>query len=348
MKIIRCTLSLIVMVLGMTTGAVANEKLTVFSGRKEPLIRPVIDLFEKTSNIKVTLKTGKSGALAHQILQELPKTTADVFIAKESGSLEFLRMKGGFDSYSSEATKNIPDSVKASDNTWIGVSGRSRAVIYNKDLVKDEDLPTHLEDLLDVKYKGKVAAVNSGNESLVAWVSGLRLAIGHAKTKELLQGLKDNDIQLIGKSHTQVRKSIARGEFPFGLINHYYYHLQRHDAEVDYRNVGIIYLDQDKGGRGEIVNVSGAGIVKNAPHRGNAEKFINFLASSEAQRLFAEVNFEYPLIAGVKAHPETLEALGCKEDADALKCIRMMPVVLDELGGALNDTLDLLDDVDWN
>jgi len=324
-----------------------HNTLVVFSGRKEPLIKPVIDLFEKQTGINVVLKTGKSAILGQQILQELPNPSADVFIAKESGSLEFLRIHNAFTIFESENTRKVPKHLRSGDGTWVGVSGRSRAVIYNKDLIKDKDLPSKLEDLLDPRYKGKIAAVNSGNESFIAWVSALRIKLGEDETRRLLKGLKKNKITLVSKSHTDVRKSVGRGEFSLGLINHYYYHLQKKEVDRALRNVGIIYLDQEEGGRGELINVSGAGIIKNAKHIDQAKQFIDFLVSPAAQYLFASVNFEYPLIKDVPVHQDVLDSMNCQKSY-VFDCLSSMGTHLDQLGSEIDNTLRLLDEVDWN
>jgi len=323
-----------------------GDELIVFSGRKEPLIKPVINLFQEKTGIKVILKTGKSTALGQQILQEQPNPTADVYIAKESGSLEYLRLKGVFDIYQSESTAKIPDKFKARDGSWIGVSGRSRALIYNNDLVKGDDVPRTLEDLIDPKWKGKLTAVNSGNESFVAWISALRIKLGDEKVEELLTKLKENNIQLFTRSHTDIRKAVGRGEYPLGLINHYYYHLQKQEPDKELRNVSIVYLDQQEDARGELVNVSGVAIVKGAKNLKAAQQFIDFLVSNDAQKLFAEVNFEYPLLFGVQAHPEVLSSLNCNESS-VFDCLSVMDVHLDELGPEMEATQKLLEQVEW-
>ena len=328
--------------------SIQPQSLVVFSGRKEPLIKPIIALFEKTTGIKVVLRTGQSALLAQQILHNISHPTADIFIAKESGSLEYLRLNNAFVPYVSEGTQRIPKELKANDNTWIGVSGRSRALMYNKTMVKEEDLPQYLEDLTDERFKGKIAVVNNGNPSFVAWISALRIRLGDTKVKELLMKFKHNDMQRIGNSHTQIRKAVGRGEYPYGLVNHYYYHLQKHEIDKAYSHVGIVYLDQEQGGRGEIVNVSGVGIIRNTNNIYGAKKFIDFLTSNEAQSLFANINFEYPLVEGVKANDEVLMALNCESGRNALECIHRMPVSLDQLGELLMSTLDLLDEISWN
>jgi len=341
------TVVFVFLTIAVFVSATQSSEIVVFSGRKEPLIKPVIQLFEKETGIKVILKTGKSAILGQQIMQEMSNPSADIYIAKESGSLEYLRLKGVFEQYKSQYTKEIPEKFKAGDGSWIGVSGRSRALIFNTSFVGRWEVPTTLTDLTNPKWKGKIAAVNMGNESFVAWISALRINLGDKKTKKFLKKLKKNDIQLLSKSHTDIRKAVGRGEYPMGLINHYYYHLQKHEIDPVYRNVDVVYLDQLTGQRGELINVSGAAIVKGAVHLKEAKRFIDFLVSSKAQELFAEVNFEYPLLPGVKTHPEVLEAIHCTEPS-AIDCLNVMNVRLDQLGQEMDKTLELLENVNWH
>ncbi|MBI2871014.1 MAG: extracellular solute-binding protein [Candidatus Omnitrophica bacterium] len=323
------------------------QELVILSSRKEPLVRPVIDLFEKETGIRVILKTGESAILGQQILQESPAAAADIYIAKESGSLEYLRSKGAFEPIASTEIFVIPQEFRSREGYWVGVSGRARAVIYNEDLISYEDVPKTLWELADPRFKGMIAAAHSGNESLVAWVSALRLSWGDEETERFLTALKENEIALISDSHTDVRKAVGRGEYALGLINHYYYHLQKHEPDPETTHVGIVYLDQEEGERGELVNVTGAAIIQGAPHREQAKRFVEFLLSPEAQKLFAEVNFEYPLRAGVETHPEVLEAMGCGGPS-ALDCLKRMKVPLDGLGAVLEGTQNLLDRVGWH
>lgn len=327
-----------------------SGKLVIFSGRKEPLVIPVLSLFQQRTGIEITLKTGSATELAQQVLQELPDPSADVFIANDSGTLEFLRLKGALQPYLSEAVEKIPERFRAKDGSWLGVSGRSRAIIYNTKLIKPEELPTTVFDLIDPKWKGKIAATNAGNESFVSWISALRLTLGDELVKTFLEKLKENKIALLGSSHTDVRKAVGRGEFTIGLINHYYYHLQLREPDEGVRNVGILYHDQGPFHLGTLINAAGAAIIKNAKNLAEAQQFMDFLASPEAQKLFAELNFEYPLLPGTPTHPEVIaviqQATGCDQPAP-LDCLKQMPIPLDRLGIELERTQDLLEEAGW-
>jgi iron(III) transport system substrate-binding protein len=330
----------------------AGGELLIFSGRKEPLLAPVLALFQEQTGVRVTAKFGQATALAQEILQlqRFGRSVPDIIMSNDSGTLEFLRVQGALRPYTSPAIERIPERFRAQDGSWLGVSGRSRAIIYNKDLVSPDELPTTVFDLIAPKWKGRIAATNAGNESLVSWVSALRLVLGDELVRVFLEKLKENEIALISSSHTDIRKAVGRGEYAIGLINHYYYHLQRNEPDPALRNVGILYHDQGAFQMGTFLNAAGAGIVRGASNAENAQRFLDFLASPEAQKLFAEVNFEYPLLPGVEVQPEVLEAVqqatGC-ERPEVLECLKLLPVPLDALGNELESTQRLLEEVDW-
>jgi iron(III) transport system substrate-binding protein len=330
MSLLKRSLLLIALVLAPTTVAQPPGEVVIYSGRSEPLIVPVIQLFQQQTGIKVTLQSGTATALANLVLQEQPNPRADLFIANDAGTLEFLKLKGALQPYSSEQIKKIPEQFRARDGSWLGVSGRSRVIMYNTKLVKSEELPNSVFALTDPRWKNKIAMATTRNESVIAWVTALRLTKGDAFTKEYLLKLKANGIVTLN-GHTDVRKAVGRGEFPLGLVNHYYYHLELRDGSP----VGVIYPDQGPDDIGVLVNAAGAAIIKNAKHLKEAQLFLDFLASPQAQKLFAELNFEYPLLPGVPTAP------GVKPLAE----IKLMPVRLDELGKELEQTLKLLDEV---
>ncbi|MFN4219213.1 MAG: extracellular solute-binding protein [Candidatus Bipolaricaulia bacterium] len=330
MSVVKKFAVAVALMLAPTTLAQSSGELVIYSGRSEPLIVPVIQLFQQQTGIKVTLQSGSATALANLVLQEQPNPRADIFIANDAGTLEFLKLKDALQPYISEQIKKIPEQFRARDGSWLGVSGRSRVIMYNTKLLKPNELPQSVFDLTHPRWKNKLAMATTRNESVVAWVTALRLVKGDAFTKEYLLKLKANGIVTLN-GHTDVRKAVGRGEFPLGLVNHYYYHLELRDGSP----VGVIYPDQGPDDIGVLVNVAGAALVRNAKHVREAQRFLEFLASPEAQKLFAELNFEYPLLPGVPTMP----------GVRPLETIKLMPVRLDELGKELEKTLKLLDEV---
>lgn len=330
MSLVKRSLLLAVLLCAPMTLAQPSEELVIYSGRSEPLIVPVIRLFQQQTGVPVTLQSGSATALANLVLQEQPNPRADLFIANDAGTLEFLKLKNALQPYISEQIKKIPEQFRARDGSWLGVSGRSRVIMYNTKLLKPEELPRSVFELTDPRWKNKLAMATTRNESVVAWVTALRLTKGDQFTKEYLLKLKANGIVTLN-GHTDVRKAVGRGEFSLGLVNHYYYHLELRDGSP----VGVSYPDQGPDDIGVLVNAAGAAIVKNAKHLKAAQLFLDFLASPEAQKLFAELNFEYPLLLGVSTAP----------GVRPLETIKLMPVRLDELGKELEKTQKLLDEV---
>jgi iron(III) transport system substrate-binding protein len=328
------------------TAAQGPENLVIFSGRREPLLTPVLQLFQQQTGIQVTVKFGSTTALAQEILQlqDARRPVPDVFLANDAGTLEFLQVtREAFQSYTSPAIERIPERFRAPDGSWLGISGRSRVIIYNRDLVKPEELPSTAFDLIHSQWRGKIAVSNaSDTDGFVPWVSALRLTLGDELTKAFLLKLKENQITILSEQ-TDIRKAVGRGEFALGLINNYYVYLQRHESEPAVRNVGILYHDQGPFQLGTLLNATGAAIVKGATHQEDAQRFLDFLVSPDAQKLFAELNFEYPLLPGVSIHPEVVEDL----PAGSLDALKQMPISPADLGRELEATQQLLEEVGW-
>ncbi len=287
------------------TAAAAAEgtvsgKLVIYSGRTEPLIQPVLDAFKvKYPDVEVLLKAGSNSELANGLIEEQANPQADVFITTELFTVQTLSQKGVFQSYRPSEADQIPPEFIGPDNTWVGLTRRARVIMYNTDLVAPEDLPKSIFDLTDPKWKGKIAAAGSTNGSMQAQIAAMRQLQGEEKTEAWLQGLLDNDVTFFG-GHTDVRKAVGAGEFPLGLVNHYYYYLQKAEGSP----VGIIYPDQGEGQIGLITNATAAAIVKGAPNQPAAQALVDFLLSTEGQKLFAELNYEYPLLPGVALHKD--------------------------------------------
>ncbi len=311
------------------TSAQQGGQLIIYSGRREPLIVPVIDLFKKATGIQITLKSGEDQALANLVLQEQPNPIGDVYLTVDSGLLEFLRIKGVLQTYTSDAIKKIPERFRAADGSWVGASGRGRAMMYNTNLVKPEELPKSVFEIIDSKWKGKVSMDNLRKESTLAWITSMRLAKGAAFTQNFVLKLKENQVIFLDGG-PEVRKAVGRGQVALGLLNHYHYNIELRDNKSP---VGVHYPDQGPTDVGILVNAAGAAIVKGAKHVAEARKFLDFLVSAEAQKIFAELNYEWPLLPGVAT----------AEGVRPLDSLKQTPVSLDKLGQELQNTLDFLD-----
>lgn len=277
-----------------------NSNLVIYSGRSEPLLQPVIEAFKaRHPAVKVLLKAGSNSQLANALLEERANPQADLFIATELFTIQALARPGALQAYRPAGAALLPAEFVHPDNLWVGVTRRARVMMYNTDLVSAADAPKSLLELTDPKWRGQIAAAGSTNGSLQAQVAAMRQLIGESATEAWLRGMLDNQVTFFG-GHTDVRKAVGAGEFALGLVNHYYYHLQLAEGS----QVGIVFPDQDEGQMGLLTNATAAGIVNRAANLAAAQAFLDFLVSPEGQRLFAENNYEYPLLSGVASRPE--------------------------------------------
>jgi iron(III) transport system substrate-binding protein len=328
MGLALCLLSAVVAITAVSAPAQTAGELTIYSGRREPLIMPVIDLFKKATGIQVTLKSGEDQALAQLVLQEQPNPIGDVYLTVDSGLLEYLRLKAALQTYSSDATRKIPERFRAADGSWVGASGRGRAMMYNTNQVKADDVPKSVFDVVNPKWKGKVGLDSLRKESTLAWITSVRLVKGEKFTAEFVRKLKENQAVFLDGG-PEVRRAVGRGQVALGLLNHYHYNLELATKTP----VGVHYPDQGRDDVGILVNAAGAAIVKGAKHAKESRAFVDYLVSAEAQKVFAELNFEWPLLPGVAT----------ADGVRPLSQLKQTEVSLDRLGKELQNTLDFLD-----
>jgi len=213
---------LLVSLLAHADVVLAADKLTVYSGRAERLIKPVLDEFTAKSGVQVDLLSSGTTELVNRLKAEGDRTVADLFLTNDAGSLEQARAAGLLRPLNMrEVERAIPPQFRAPDNAWIGLSGRFWIIVYNKTLVKPEELKSLL-DLGNPKWKGKIAIPNAGSEYLQAGVSVIRATYGDAKTKEFLEGLRDNAGAQVYQKSSQIVEAVAKGQASLGIVNHYY------------------------------------------------------------------------------------------------------------------------------
>jgi len=274
---------------------VAGE-LTVYTSRAESLFKPVLEAFNQAyPDVKVTVLTGSNGELAAKLLEERANPQADLLINSDILTMQSLAEQGIFAPNDSPAVAAVPEAYRADDGSWTALTLRPRVIMYNTELVSEEELPTTMMGLTDPKWKGQIGSADSRNGAMVAQLVAMRHLLGEETMTAFVQGLVANDTQWFG-GHTDVRKAVGAGELKLGLVNHYYYHLSKAEGAP----VGIVYPDQGEGEMGLIVNSTNAGIVQGAKHPELAKLFVDFMLSPEGQKVYAEQNFEYPVTPGVE------------------------------------------------
>lgn len=285
------------LLLHVHASASASE-LVIYSGRKESAIKPVVELFERQTGIKVALKVGKTSGLANEMLQERQRPRADIFIATEAGVCEILAKEGLLEPYASPGARTIPAAHKSARGLWTGISGRARVIIYNTALVKEGDIPRSIFDLTEAKWKGKIAIAGTRERTTLAWLSALVEVMGEAKAKAYIDKLIENGMKVL-PDNSDVWRGVGSGEFAVGLTNSPNYHLAL-EAKLP---IGVVYPDQGPSGMGVLVNPNAVAIVKGAKNLDQARQFVDFLFSKPAQELLVHHAFEIPLLPGIDPGP---------------------------------------------
>ena len=313
--------------------APAADKLIIYSGRAERLIKPVLDAFTAKTGIQVELLSSGTTELVNRLKAEGDRTQADLLITNDAGSLELARAAGLLRPMNMrEVERAIPAQFRASDNSWVGLSGRFWIVVYNTTMVKPEEVKSLL-DLADARWKDKIAIPNSGSEYLQAGVSVIRASVGDDRTKKFLTGLRDNAGTQVYQKSSQIVEAVAKGQVAMGIVNHYY--VYRHLATQPSSPIAVLMPDQQEGGIGAIMNVAGVGILKHTAHLDSAKLLVEFLVAQAGQRMFADLDKEYPLHPDVKADPALIER----------KSFRAALVLLTKLAELREPTLTLIEQV---
>lgn len=309
-----------------STPAETQESITLYSGRNEELIQPLVDQFSDQTGINVEVRYGGSAELALLIQTEGDNTPADLFISQSPGALGLLAGEGRLSTLSNQLTSRVDSGFVASDNTWVGLTGRVRVVVYNSDLVSETDLPTSVLDLVDPKYAGRVGVAPT-NGSFQDFVTAMRNELGDGATREWLVGMARNNSPNYPKNSAIV-EAVGRGEIPMGLVNHYY-NLRAVEADPSVPSKNHFLPVDDIG---SLVIVTAGAVLSSSESSDAAESLIEFLLSDDAQMTFAEQTQEYPLVAGIAA-PSGLPSL----DGYAAQTIDY-----DLLGDGLLGTINLI------
>jgi len=269
--------------------------LTLYSGRAEFQVKPILEQFEKATGLKVSARYGASAELAAQIAEEGSGSRADVFWAQDAGALGSVDKLGLFGPVPQDVVSVVDRKYRAPADNWTGVSGRARVVVYDPRKVPAAELPASVFDLTQPKWKGRIAIAPT-NGSFQSFVTAMLIAEGEPRTRSWLQGIKANDPRNY-PSNDLIVKAANDGQVDLGLVNHYY--LFQLQSEIG-REKTVARNHYTAGtDPGALVNVAGVGILKSSKKQADAARFVEYLLSEPAQRHFAEVNFEYPLRPGV-------------------------------------------------
>ena len=299
--------------LALTSGAIAQDNvLNLYSSRHYQTDEALYAGFTKQTGIKINRIEASEDALIARIRSEGERSPADVLITVDAGRLWRAEQMGLFQAVKSAALESrIPASFREPGGHWFGFSMRARVIAYAKAKVKAGEVPTY-ESLAEPKWKGRICVRSSSNIYNLSLMGALIEQLGEAQAEGWAKAVRTNMAREPKGGDTDQLKAVAAGECDVAISNHYYYaRLARSSKPADRAvadKVGIVFPNQ--AGRGAHVNVSGAGVLKHAPNREAAVKFLEYLASDEAQRHFADGNNEWPVVPSVRVNNPVLAALG--------------------------------------
>lgn len=270
-------------------------QLTIYSGRGESLVGPLLERFEAETGISVRIRYAGTAELAIQIAEEGNRSPADVYYGQDAGALAFLSEEGLAAQLPADITAMVDDNFQDDEGRWIATSGRARVLIISPERVSNP--PDSVFDLVDPEWKGRIGWAPT-NGSFQAFVTAMRQIHGEEATEEWLRGMIANDVAVYPKNTPQVQ-AVGDGELDIGLVNHYY--LFRFDDDWPAANHFT-----DPGEAGALINVAGVAMLEGSNNRSNALRFIRFLLSEEGQTYFRDQTNEYPVASGVEANPRLI------------------------------------------
>ncbi|GIM28851.1 iron deficiency-induced protein A [Clostridium polyendosporum] len=316
-----------------------EQVVNVYSERNYDTDKQLYADFTKKTGIKVNVVEGTADELLERLTREGNDSEADMFITSDVGRLHKAKEKGLLQSSLSDTiSKNVPENLIDKDGEWVALTARARVIVYAKDRVNPEQLSTY-EDLTSPKWKGKVVVRSSSsvyNQSLLASFIAIN---GEEKAEEWAKGLVANLAREPKGNDRDQAKAIVSGVGDVAIMNTYYVGKMLNSSDAEEvkvaKNIGVFFPNQST--NGTHINISGVGVTKIAKNKENAIKLIEFLSGTEAQKLFAEANFEYPVNKDV-------------EPADLLKSwgeFKTQDINLTELGENNKKAVEIMNKVGW-
>jgi len=276
----------------------AEGPLTIYSGRSEELVGEVFTRFTAATGIEVEVRYAGTSELAATILEEGGNSPADVYWAQDAGALGALARAGSLATLADDVLDLVEPQFRSPDGHWIGVTGRVRTVVWNKDNLTEAALPASVFDLTDAGWEGRVGWAPT-NGSFQSFVTAMRRLHGDDATRQWVRDMLGNSVHEY-PNNTSIVDAVGRGEIDLGMVNHYY--LLRFLAEDPEFPAANLFLAEDVGG---LVNVAGVGIVASTDQPAAADQLVRFLLADDIQNWFGSFTdeLEYPLAVGQPSPP---------------------------------------------
>jgi iron(III) transport system substrate-binding protein len=291
-------------ILGFTLGLfwflpILASEVTIYSARKEHLLKPIFDLYTKKTGVKINYLTDEAGPLLQRIKAEITNPKADILMTVDAGNLWYAKQEGIFDPIKSKVLmENIPSFLRDPDDFWFGFTIRVRTIVFNQTKVKKEDLTTY-QSLAGPMWNKRLCLRSSKKVYNQSLITMLLHDLGEEETLRVLKGWVKNTVSIFNDD-TAVLKAIDAGQCDVGIVNSYYYAKYLIDNKQK-SNIAIFWPNQDSSG--VHINVSGAGLLKGAKNKAAAIAFLEWLSTEEAQSSFAQLNYEYAIHSKVAQDP---------------------------------------------
>lgn len=316
---------------GSEETAAEDQPVVLYSGRNEELIQPLLDQFTADTGIKVDVRYFDSAEAAGLLLEEGDRSPADLFLSQDAGALGAVAKAGLLGELDADLLGLVPEVYRSSEGAWVGLTGRSRVMVYDPAKITADQLPASVLDLTGEAWDGRVA-IAPLNGSFQAFVTALRVTEGDDAAAAWLEGMADAP-QL--EKNGPIVEGVASGELEAGLVNHYYVYEMAAEAGVPVEEYGPALHYFAPGDPGALVNVSGVGALGDSAEKANVAALLDYLLATEAQTYFAETTFEYPLIEGVAGpagQPALAELAGPAIDLNDLDDLETTVQMIQEAG----------------
>lgn len=276
------------------------DALVVYNAQHEELAEEWAQAFTKETGIEVVLRNGEDSELGNQLVQEGSASKADVFLTENSPAMSLVESADLFAPVDDATLDLVPEEYRPSSGKWVGIAARSTVVVYNPELISENELPASLLELAQPEWKGRWGAAPA-KADFQAIVSAVLATQGTDGARKWLEGMNTNATEY--RNNIVTMKAVNAGEVPVGVIYHYYWYRDQDAAAEDSANTKLHYFGNED--PGAFVSISGGGILKNAQHPDEAQQFLAFIAGKQGQTILGEgYSFEYPVSTGIPARSE--------------------------------------------
>jgi len=305
-----------------------GRQVTIYSGRSENLMDPVLSAFSCETGIETTVRYDSATNLALLLAEEGDGTNADVFLSNSPGPIGFLEQRGLLGDIDGEVLDLVDSQYRSEAGQWVGFSGRKRVAVYNIDAIGADDLPESIFDLTDPIWQDRVA-IPGTNGSFLDWFTVFRAEQGDEVATQWINDMVANGARYYPNNRSIV-DAAGRGEIDIGLVNHYYNFQEAAALGDDHRALNHDLAGDDIG---SLLIITAATLVETTDRPAEAHELLEYLLTEPVQRYYTQETFEYPLAAGVQP-ADILPPLDARGTAT---------VNFDSLGGGLEDSLAIIE-----